>query len=135
MKKKWLNGYKVCKRQGNRFSSCFAGQGRMNGFGWKVYGIGTVTKRTPGFILHIVSRLRKYGPLAVFRSRYSAERFIEKNHQDGVGKDWVLFKCRYIESTDENLWYPGYRRRNLMPYRISGTYYADEVELVVEIAI
>ncbi len=39
MEKEWLDGYKVCKREGNRLVSCFIGQGRWpKRQAWKIYG-------------------------------------------------------------------------------------------------
>lgn len=135
MEKEWVNGYKVCKREGNRLISCFMGSLPKHHGGFKIYGIGRITKRTPGYIRGIVSRLRKHGPLAVFRFWEDAARFIDSNWVDGIEEEWPIYKCRYIESRDADLWYPGYRQRNLIGFRISGTYYADEVELIEEVGI
>ena len=133
MEKEWLDGYKVCKREGNRFVSCFIGTGKgREDWGFKVYRIGHITKRSPGYIRGVVTRLRKYGPLAVFKHINMAISYINYDVEDPL----VVFKCRYIKSTDDDLWLPGYRQRRLNRFaRIAGTYYADEVELVEEVEV
>lgn len=129
MKKKWKNGYKVVRRQGNRFVSCTMGIYDVPG--WKVYGIGHVTRRAKGYIKGIATRLRSYGPLAVFIDKESALRFME-----GLGgPSLALFTCRYVESSDNSCWRPGYRCRNLCHIYVSDQRFADEVELLEEVKL
>lgn len=130
VKKKWKRGYRVCKRQGNRYVSCCAGEGK---YGWKIYAVGHITKRTQGYIRGIKSRIKKWGPLAVFDHEDAAIRFMDRYGLED--DDWVLFSCRYAESTDKDYWREGYRGRKFCNSYVSGKRFADEVELLEEVTV
>ena len=126
----WIEGYKVVRRQGNRYVSVF--EGRSKGYGFKVYGIGHVTKRTEGYLKGVKTRLRSYGPLGVFAYENGAVRFMERT--------WliddpcvVLSKCRYIKSADNCCWRPGYENRQLCHDHWYDERFADAVELVEDV--
>ena len=132
MDKKWKMGYKVCRRQGNRFVSyCM---GRLATEWYNIYGVGHVTRRRRGYIQDVKKRLRKFGPLGVFIHESSARNFMERTHQDGDVHDPALFKCRFIESKDERFWLPGYRQRKFGMVYVPDQRFADAVELIEEVS-
>ena len=131
-RKEWKAGYKVVRRQGNRYVSCI--EGRDKGCGWKVYGIGHITRRTPGYIRGIKDRIASHGPLAVFQHRASAIRFMNTDRYDGRCEDAVICSCRFIESGDLQCWRPGYRIRQLCHGYVPDERFADEVVLIEELS-
>lgn len=132
MSSEWLDGYKVVRKQKNRYVSCTIGLRKPRGY--KVYAIGHVTKRSPGYLPYISTRIRAYGPLMVFQHKDSALRYIEKHWYDGSFDFEVkLFRCRYIPSMDTYCWLPGYRRRNICHIYIPDERFADAVELIEEV--
>ncbi len=121
MGKEWLDGYRVCRRRGKSYVSTYMGVSTIDG--WKIYAIGRVTRRTPG-----------YGPLAVFELADDARGFMKQNNMYADG--YALFGCRYTESEDTDLWRLGPTfERCVCVCRITGTHYADEVEPVREMAV
>lgn len=123
MEKKWRTGYKVCRRQGNRYISTHAGRSYCDkGRGYKVYGIGHVTKRTRG-----------NGPLAVFSNTKDALQFSVKYCGTFVGV--VIFECKYLQSDDGRYWLKIKGKRSYNQSNIAGKRFADEVELIEEIEV
>lgn len=125
--KKWKTGYKAAQKQGNRYISfCYTGPnpivvGSIKRF--KTYGIGRVTKRTRGD-----------GPLAVFGSKQKAKALIEECGHWLQGEP-VLFRCRYRESNDKGFWQYVRGERKSPKYIDALGIFADEVELIEEVAL
>ncbi len=118
MEEVWVDGYKVCRKQGNRYVSFFD-------FPWKIYNIGRITRRS-----------REQGPLAVFDSREHAFAFKDEfGAVDGTTVKVVL-ACRYIKSKEWVYWYitKRGRRETNRGDGIAGKCFADAVELIAEVS-
>jgi len=81
------------------------------------YKYNTWTKRPP-----------KCGPLAIFKSKASAISFVEKHSIYTTRPQDLVFKCKYIPSTDTTLWTHHYK---LLESKIpKDTLFANKVKLI-----
>jgi len=123
-KKRWLNGYKVVMR--NDFPAgrkdYYKSSSYLYGNMHCSYGVKQVTKRPE---IKINGRYFVGGPLCVFSELKDAAKYNNLCCFDRC----IVFKCKYLKSDDNFIWYPGHKKEKVKS-KVRGKVLADEVILI-----